>query len=188
MGLFDKLLGKKNVEPLPTGSAAFIEAARLISGDDREAASKVSYCMEHTKEYLETEGRPNRGLTKDVKGCELCMFAMIDTLIDNGFAVEFDWKEEQDEILHGIRAVAQKLGLAFTPEPDYSFLDDNEDRDELEPERVFTLVALNIRSFHYRLACIDIGSDSYVICFLQHKDYDRCEKMLAGMKARLYSF
>lgn len=188
MNFFKKLFGKKQQEPLPVNEDVFPEAGRLLSGGDESVVRQIGYYVEHSEEYLAGQDAHYRSLSNDTTKYDICLFAMIDALIEHDYMREFDWKEDQDDILHGLRVITKKLGVNFDIEMDLSFLDDGEDAECLETERVFTLVAVYISNFRYDLVCIDINSDSYVMGLLPHKDHQRCEAMLHDMDIRLYSF
>lgn len=98
--------------------------------------------MEHSEEYLAGQDAHYRGLSDDITKYDSCLFAMIDALIEHDYMREFDWKED-------LRVIAKKLGVSFDIEIDLGFLDDGEDAECLEPEQVFTLVAVYISNFCY---------------------------------------
>ena len=122
MNFFKKLFGKKQQEPLSVNEDVFPEAGRLLSGGDESVVRQIGYYVEHSEEYLARQDAHYRGLSNDTTKYDICLFAMIDALIEHDYMREFDWKEDQDDILHGLRVIAKKLGVSFDIEMDLGFL------------------------------------------------------------------
>jgi len=190
MDLFKKLFGKKENDPPLTGEEAFLEAARLISNDNSEAVEAVRYRLNHYEEFFaeRISDFACRGLSGDSEKGEVCLIAMIEVLIDFGCLREFDRLDDSDEVLSGLRLLAEKLRLDYIPQMDLSFLDDGETVEDLEPERVFTLVAVNIDRYHQVVARLAIHGDSYIIGLMAFKAFQKCEAALRGVGWEMQSY
>ncbi len=190
MAFFKKLFGKKE-ESLPTNENIFIETAQLISNNDEMVVSETRHLIDHYDDYFKKNienGHSDRGLTSATPKYTICLMAMIDILIQHGYMMEFDWKEDTDEIIEGIADIAEKLQLKFKPKIDLSALDEGENADDLEPERVFTLISGYIDQYCYNIVTIDINSDSYATCIFPHKILDKCKTTLADLDIKIISY
>lgn len=188
MGFWSKLLGREKGPP-PVNEEVFIAAARLISGGDESLVAEMCEVVENHEAYLAEKlrgGVSYRGLSSDSTKYEICFAAMIELLMVNGYLKEFYWRkfcrrEETDAILRGLSGIAERLHTEFRPQMDLSFLDEDEDLENLEQERVFTLVAVYVDYYKYALACFHNNCDHCMVCLLPHRAFDECKKMFADM-------
>lgn len=170
----------------------FVELAKLLSDNDKDVVSEVFTHVEQYQLYYKNKAvdylyrEMNENTPKDT----VRWFAMIDVLIEHGYAVEVEYKEKDDfeNIKNALDMLKKKIGVEIDIKMDLSFLEADESVEELETDRILTLIGLNTVEQGYTLSSIDIDGDSYILCLIPNKIYTRCENILQDTEFSLSSF
>ncbi|WP_326984678.1 hypothetical protein VUJ46_09160 [Chryseobacterium sp. MYb264] len=106
---------------------------------------------------------------------DITRLLMIDLLIEKGYALEIDWKENYATAKEEIQEIAAKLGASVVIEND-------EDLYDLEPEFFFVKVNAILEGKGYSIFDIDINSDSYVTILADSDLADTITSLDSGIK------
>ena len=164
-----QLLMKDNIVPDYSGWEVVFDSAdvkianaevykKLVKtiSDNEYFLQNMDRCFCHPREYFKdnADRYEDRGITDRDAMDTFVWIAVADEMIENGIAIELDWKEEKDEFLSSIEELAKENNLVI----DESMLDDEGDIPSWCKE-------LDNRWMKdgYCVSCIDIDSDSYVL-------------------------
>ena len=127
------------------------------SGLSQHIAAEVYLAMDDPKNYIKLHSSElnDRGVSSPIK--ELPTIALLDALLKNGLAAEFDWKEEPSEMLSQFQELNKHYHLHL-PET----VDTNTDTEQYLKD-----FSRELSKQEYALAQIDIYADCYPIVFIK---------------------
>lgn len=171
MGIFDFFRKKRlsKDEPLDSSDGqhgneeerreALLMLSRQLSLDNEDVVLEVNESLLTPHAYCEKwqDRLDDRGISVPFK--ELSWFAMVDALIEERMAEEFDWKTESTIVLYTIRKLIARKQL-LPQDMDWSEFDFMED---LPTAEALEIMKNKLKPYHIALASVDILSDSYVL-------------------------
>ncbi|EJP23385.1 hypothetical protein HMPREF1142_0991 [Peptostreptococcaceae bacterium AS15] len=133
----------------------YMEIAKLLI-DDENVLFKLKTCFDNPLNFFEenSERYDDRGIDRDEDVKTIAWIAIADELIEGGFAVELDWKEELSEFVWQMKGLADKNNLELYEE----CLDENDDIPTW-----CRILDGKWREKNYCIGAMDINSDSYLM-------------------------
>ncbi len=133
----------------------YMDIAKLLI-DDESLLLKLKTCFDNPLQFFEEniDRYDNRGIDKDEDVKTIAWIAIADELIEGGFAVELDWKDELSEFVGQMKSLTDKNNLELYEE----CLDENEDIPTW-----CRILDTKWREKSYCIGTMDINSDSYLM-------------------------
>ncbi len=133
-----------------------IQLTRKLSLNSQKIVNEVLLAYEKPNVYIKEhkERLKERDITITTE--DLPWIALADALIQDEFALEIDWKEENKEIISTIGILLDRKGFLSV---DLSKIEG----DGLPTEKFLDLVSMELKKYSISLGYIDINSDSYVL-------------------------
>ena len=133
----------------------YMEIAKLLTDDER-LLLKLKACFDNPLHFFEEniDRYDERGINEDDGLGTIAWIAIADELIEGGFAVELDWKDELSEFVGQMKSLADKNNLELYEE----CLDENEDIPTW-----CRILDTKWREKSYCIGTMDINSDSYLM-------------------------
>lgn len=146
MGLFDRIFGKgkSSVNERMQSYREIVDILGLTIDKCQFLDSPRTYYNENRDAFLE------RGIESNTDDETIIWFGIVNEMISTGKAIEFDWREDLAEFIHGIERIAPK-----------SLSINNVKFDESEDITMWSKMITELWC-DYVIASIDIDSDSYI--------------------------
>ncbi len=157
----------------------YMEIAKLLI-DDEDVISKLKACFDNPLRFFEEneERYDDRGIDKDEDVKTIAWIAIADELLEGGFAVELDWKDELSEFVGQMKGLADKNNLELYEE----CLDENDDIPTW-----CRILDTKWREKSYCIGAMDINSDSYLMFVCKLKTLQKLA-LLAAKIGRRFNF
>lgn len=141
-----------------------LEIVRIVSFNDKEVLEQAKACVENTDIFYQThkESYENRGIDEYENIPDLQWIGCIDLLIENGYAFEFDWKEDKEEYLYGMDQL--KAMNQFSLQLKDEWFD-----EEQELPTMFEITNEKWKKRDCVVGQLDIGGDCYIVFICQRK-------------------
>lgn len=193
MGLFDKILKKKNkdlkLKDLGDNSCdkkdnlqAYIEIARIVCDGDEKVIQEASDCIFNPQNYFNAhKGRyENRGIDEFSDSIFNKWIGLVDILIIHNYVCERDWKDEKEDFMYFLNNLKGFKENNLTIDSEWL----NEDDDIVKWCQVLDE---KWNSQGIGVMCFDIGSDSFVF-FLGKLANLECLKESASLLGQRIDF
>ncbi|MNJ28900.1 hypothetical protein D3C77_234540 [compost metagenome] len=136
---------------------ALLNLSKRLSNSSDHVVQKVKMAIEYPDLFIEkySEGLVERNI--DFSFEELLWIALVDELIENGFAFEIDWKESPQNICAVVDVLLENKNY---PMLDWGWL---QDIDDIPTELFLYKTSQKLHGLLLSLGYLDIDSDSYVL-------------------------
>ncbi len=127
-----------------------------ISNADTTVVSDINECVLHISDYYakHRENYENRSIKENHDNAKLQWIGMVDSLLENEYICECDYKEELDEFIACVESLKGVIEQSLPIDSDW-FDEEDEITDWCK------IIDQKWKPFDMCIACIDIGSDCY---------------------------
>jgi len=138
---------------------ALLNLSKRLSNNSDHVVQKVKMAIEYPDLFTEKyrESLAERNIDFNFLPEELPWIALVDELIENGFAYEIDWKESPQNICSVVDTLLENKNYRML---DWTWLQDNEN---MPTELFLDEISKRLHGLLLTLGYLDIDSDSYVL-------------------------
>ncbi|MBG9792935.1 hypothetical protein ABD76_10715 [Paenibacillus dendritiformis] len=153
---------------------ALLNLSKRLSLGSNEILQNVRLAVDNPSKYFHENRNRLDERNIDELTEELPWIALVDELIENGFAFEVDWKESNYRICEIIDVLLEKKSFSLL---EWQWADEG-NYDELSTAEFLHEVSQRLKAHSISLAYVDIDSDSYVLIVVPVQEIESL-KMLA---------
>lgn len=149
------------------------QIAGIITGEDRLAMEEVRLCTREPQVYQQRyrSRYQERGIDiPDASGNDLQWLGLADILIEHGYAIERDWKDEKEDFVYFLSHLRPFAALGLSIREDE--LDEDDDIDAW-----CGILARQWCAEKVRVADFGIDSDSYVLFLIGEEQLSALQKL-----------